>query len=234
MAEEALKLWMSLPADTRRLLLSNVWCGECRKSVTIVDYHAELRGVVVLQGFCGTCGHKVARVIDDLRPASEKRVSAKGAGIYFFDVWLYGDEDCTEKKKIIRRIQIPGSKSLFNFAKTIVAAFDFQFDHCFGFYDQLRDSRNCRKAFELFVDIDEEGRPGAKGVKKTRISQAFDGVREKLIMLFDYGDGWQFNVELKEIRKGDKGTTKPVVIESIGKAPVQYPPCEDEEKNKSG
>jgi len=50
-------------------------------------------------------------------------------------------------------------------------------------------------------------------------------------MLFDYGDDWQFNVALKEIRKGDKGTMKPVVLESIGKAPVQYPPCEDEVKN---
>ena len=66
MAEEALNLWMSLPADTRRLLLSNVWCGKCRKAVTIIDYHAELKDVVVLKGFCGTCGHKVARVIDDL------------------------------------------------------------------------------------------------------------------------------------------------------------------------
>ena len=130
---------------------------------------------------------------------------------------------------LFRSIQIPGSKSLFNLAKAIIAAFDFQFDHCFGFYDQLRDHRNCRKAFELFVDIGEEGRPGAKGVKKIKISQAFDRVGEKLIMLFDYGDGWQFNVELKEIRKGDKGTAKPVIIESVGKAPVQYPPYADEE-----
>jgi len=73
MAKEALELWQGLPADTRRMLLSNVWCGECRKAVTIVDYHAELKGVVVLQGFCGTCGHKVARVIDDLAPKKPKQ-----------------------------------------------------------------------------------------------------------------------------------------------------------------
>ncbi len=229
MVKEALELWQGLPVDTRRMLLSNVWCGECLKAVTIVDYHAELRGVVVLEGFCGICGHKVARVIDDLAPAPKKKAKATVSGLYIFDVWLYGDEHCAEEKKIIRRIQIPGSKSLYNFAKVIIDAFDFQFDHCFGFYDQLRDHRNCRKAFELFVDIGEEGSPGAKGIKKTKISQAFDKVGEKLIMLFDYGDGWQFNVELKEIHKGDKETTKPVVIESIGKAPVQYPPCEDDE-----
>lgn len=88
MAKEALELWQGLPADTRRMLLGNVWCGECRKAVTIVDgstlltidpeqcrrvdYHAELKGVVALQGFCGTCGHKVARVIDDLVPAPQR------------------------------------------------------------------------------------------------------------------------------------------------------------------
>ena len=67
-SKQAMDLWQTLPTDIRHILLSNVYCGECRKSVTIVDYHAELAGVVVLHGFCGTCGHKVARVIDDLRP----------------------------------------------------------------------------------------------------------------------------------------------------------------------
>ena len=43
MVNEALKLWIGLPADTRQMLLNNVWCGECRKAVTIVDYQAELR-----------------------------------------------------------------------------------------------------------------------------------------------------------------------------------------------
>ncbi|MEI8012017.1 MAG: hypothetical protein WCI27_05995 [Candidatus Omnitrophota bacterium] len=226
-SNEALKLWQTVPADIRQMLLSNVFCGQCRGSVTMVDYHAELHGVVVLQGFCGTCGHKVARVIDDLKPAPEKRVSAAGSGLYLFDVWLYGDEQCSDEKKIIRRIQIPGSKSLFNFAKTIIAAFDFQFDHCFGFYDHLKDKRNRKKVFELFVDLGEESSAQARGVKKIAVSQAFDAVGEKLIMLFDYGDGWQFNVELKEVSKGEKGVTKAVVLDSIGTAPLQYPPCEE-------
>jgi hypothetical protein len=36
MSKEALKLWIGLPADTRQMLLNNVWCGECQKAVTIV------------------------------------------------------------------------------------------------------------------------------------------------------------------------------------------------------
>jgi hypothetical protein len=60
-----------------------------------------------------------------------------------------------------------------------------------------------------------------------------------MIFLFDYGDGWQFFVELKEVRRAEAWDLKPVVLESIGKAPLQYPPCEDvpwldEESEPSG
>lgn len=67
-----------------------------------------------------------------------------------------------------------------------------------------------------------------KGVKKVKISQAFTHIGENLIFLFDYGDGWQFNVELKEIRNAKKWNLKPMILESIGKAPLQYLPCDDE------
>ena len=107
-------------------------------------------------------------------------------------------------------------------------AFDFEFDHCFGFYDTLKNRKNSKKMFELFVDIGEESRPQAKGVKKTKIAQVFKDIGEKMIFLFDYGDGWKFNVELLEIRTAPKGDLKPVILESIGKAPLQYLPCEDE------
>ena len=83
--------------------------------------------------------------------------------------------------RIIRKIQIAPTKTLYNFAKVI--------------------------------------------------TQAFTDVGEKMIFLFDYGDGWQFNVELLEIHNGQKGDLKPVILESIGKAPLQYPPCEEEVDN---
>ncbi|MBL7198016.1 MAG: hypothetical protein ISS47_07945, partial [Candidatus Omnitrophica bacterium] len=90
---------------------------------------------------------------------------------------------------------------------------------------------------ELFVDIGEEPLLAAsKGVKKVKISQAFKSPGEKLLFLFDYGDGWRFSIELQEITYIDKWNLEPVVLESIGKAPQQYPPCEEEfeeEKNES-
>lgn len=65
MTNEALKIWMGLPADIRSKILSNVWCSNCRTAVTICDYNAGFDGgVVVLRGFCSTCGHEVARVLE--------------------------------------------------------------------------------------------------------------------------------------------------------------------------
>jgi Plasmid pRiA4b ORF-3-like protein len=226
MAKEALKLWMGLPADSRNKILSNVWCPDCKGAATMCDYSVDFdRGLVVLRGFCATCGHKVARALEGCGESS-KKTPKYTIEYYIFNIWLYGDEKGTDEKKIIRKIQIAGTKSLYTFAKVITQAFGFYFDHCFGFYDTLKDRKNCKKAFELFVDLGEEPTSGAvKGVKKVKISQAFTHIGEKLIFLFDYGDGWQFNVELEEIRNTEKWDLKPVILKSIGKAPLQYPPC---------
>ena len=43
------------------------------------------------------------------------------------------------KPKLYRDIEIEGGKSLANLAEAIVTAFDFEFDHPFGFYSDLKD-----------------------------------------------------------------------------------------------
>lgn len=48
-----------------------------------------------------------------------------------------------------------------------------------------------------------------------------------MLFLFDYGDNWNFRVELKEIRKAIEGEKLPRVLNVIGKAPLQYPPIRD-------
>ena len=149
---------------------------------------------------------------------------------YIFDIWIAGRGGvCDSKDKVLRKIQIAGTKSLYNFARVITQAFGFYFDHCFGFYDNFQRYHDSKKAYELFVDIGEEpSKPWIKGVKKTKISQVFKNPGDKMLFLFDYGDCWYFAVELKEIRNAEKRDLKPVILESIGKAPMQYPPCEEE------
>ncbi len=160
-----------------------------------------------------------------------------GLKYYIFDIWIWGTGGVRDfKDKVLRKIQIAGTKTLYNFAKVIVNAFGFQFDHCFGFYDSFQKYHDSKKIYELFVDLGEErSRPWAKGVKNTKISQVFKNSGDRMHFLFDYGDCWHFAVELKGIKQAEKWDLKPAILESIGKAPEQYPPCEHEflgEENK--
>jgi hypothetical protein len=148
---------------------------------------------------------------------------------YIFDVQILEGGKDDAPGEVIRRIKIAGSRTLYQFARAITKAFGFYFDHPFGFYDTFGNLRDAKRAFELFVDIGEEPVPStAQGVRKTKVSAAFTAVGEKMLFLFDYGDEWRFTVELKEIRRAEKGESEPVVLECLGQAPEQYPIPEED------
>jgi hypothetical protein len=61
----AAKLWATVPTHVKKLLLSNVWCGNCSHEVTITDFAGTVvGGDVLLQGLCSECRGEVARVIE--------------------------------------------------------------------------------------------------------------------------------------------------------------------------
>ena len=54
------------------------------------------------------------------------------AGMHIFPVSL------NDRRSIRRDIEIESTKTLAGFAKAIVQAFDFDFDHAFGFYPETK------------------------------------------------------------------------------------------------
>jgi len=133
------------------------------------------------------------------------------------------------QKSIYRDIEIEPSKSLYRLAEAITNAFDFDFDHAFGFYSGLTPARLTRvdPRYELFADMGEVD-PGVLSVKKTKISQAFPAIGHTLLFLFDYGDEWRFRVSLKETGTKQPKVRYPRVVTIRGNAPPQYPdPDED-------
>ena len=63
--EPAARLWAAIPPDTRKILLSNVWCGKCGHAVTITNFSGVVRaGDLLLVGVCSDCRGDVARVIE--------------------------------------------------------------------------------------------------------------------------------------------------------------------------
>jgi hypothetical protein len=63
--KKALDIWES-KVTQKELILSNVWCGQCRSTCTIKDPVATIVGKsIVLNGDCATCSEKVARYIEE-------------------------------------------------------------------------------------------------------------------------------------------------------------------------
>ena len=129
--------------------------------------------------------------------------------------------------KTYRDIEIAAKASLYKLAEAIVTAFDFDFDHAFGYYSTLKGNYyDSVIKYELFADMGE-AEEGVQGVKKTAVATAFAADKTKLLFLFDYGDECRFVVERLASGVKAKGAKYPRVVKSIGEAPEQYPEVED-------
>ena len=137
-------------------------------------------------------------------------------------------------KKVVREIEAPENFSLYRFAEAIIGAYDFDFDHAFGFFSKISESGyfKSEKQYELFTDLIEEGEDleptGAESVKKTKIAEVWKNPGDKMLFLFDYGDNWLFTVELIGFGKKEAKTKYPRILKSAGKAPKQYPDYDGE------
>jgi hypothetical protein len=127
-----------------------------------------------------------------------------------------------------RDIELDSRKSLSDLAAAIVASFNFDFDHAFGFYTGRTDRTrmSALPKYELFVDMGE-GSDGALSVERTKASTAFPKIGHALTFLFDYGDNWEFKVELRGTGAKAAGVRYPRTVASHGKAPEQYPDEDD-------
>ena len=133
------------------------------------------------------------------------------------------------EKRTYRDIDIPENKSLYNLAQAIVAAFDFDFDHAFGFYSNLgRHYYDSRFRYELFADMEPGDQPKAGSVKRTKISRVFTELEQKMQFLFDYGDEWRFEIEVRDFALKTKGVKYPHILAAKGASPEQYPDWEDD------
>jgi hypothetical protein len=52
-------------------------------------------------------------------------------------------------------------------------------------------------------------------------------ISEKMEYVFDFGDNWQFTVELEEIQPQNPKFKKAKILEKHGESPEQYPSWED-------
>lgn len=134
-------------------------------------------------------------------------------------------------KEILREIEIKENASLYKLADAIVGVYDFDFDHAFGFFSKITENSyfDSERKYELFADMEDEGiePTGAGSVKKTKISEVWKSIDDKMLFLFDYGDNWLFVVELVGFGMAKPKTKYPRVVKKVGQAPEQYPDVEE-------
>lgn len=146
----------------------------------------------------------------------KKRIAKNNEKILTFKVSPYGESS------IARELALAENQTLYNLAEAIVDSFDFDFDHCFGFFSSFEKWFRAERAYELFKDVGEEGSPNARGVKKITIAETFS-LDKKLLFLFDYGDEWKFTVEFISKEESVYNRKYPFLISKTGKSPEQYP-----------
>lgn len=143
--------------------------------------------------------------------------------IFFIKATL---ENNKKTKSPYRIIEIKGEDSLYDLAEMITNSFDFDFDHAFGFYNNLSDFGSSDEGYELFADVGEEST--YPGVEKSYIYQVYTFLKKKFLFYFDYGDDWHFITELIEINEKVSKKKYPCICKKIGKSPEQYPEYDDE------
>jgi hypothetical protein len=132
-----------------------------------------------------------------------------------------------------RVIEIPKESSLELLAIAVLAAFEFDFTHAFGFYDNLRNWTKSDKRYEMFRDMESDQLiqmypyETGKSVRNTQVREVFDIKGKKMLFLYDYGDEWHFILQVKKFVTQDDNAEYPVLVESIGEAPSQYEFVED-------
>ena len=155
----------------------------------------------------------------ELKTAFRKANKNTSLGTFVLETSMLG------YKNISRTLAVPSNCSLYELAEAIITAYQFSFDHAFGFFSDVTEGSyfESERKYELFTDLIQEGEDleptGAESVRETMVSDAWHAIGEKMMMLFDYGDDWRF--EIKLVAFGEKKSAL-ILSNSVGKAPKQY------------
>ncbi|MDQ3749932.1 MAG: plasmid pRiA4b ORF-3 family protein [Acidobacteriota bacterium] len=132
-------------------------------------------------------------------------------GIFVFKVSL--------DKKIWRRIAISSNDVFDDLHDAIQDAFEFDNDHLYEFSFRNRFGITQRVVHPI---CEEEF-----STDKFKIENLPLRIGETMEYVFDFGDYWQFTVELEEIQPPNPKFKKAKILEKHGKSPEQYPSWED-------
>jgi len=123
-----------------------------------------------------------------------------------------------------RKIKLSYKHSLEDLHLSIQKAFDFDNDHLYAFF--MDGKKNSRNAYN-----------SSRGNEGPFTDEAILGnldlyTGQKILYYFDYGDSWEFAVQLLTIQEDELPIKKPSIIEIKGEAPSQYHYYEEDEEDE--
>ena len=113
-----------------------------------------------------------------------------------------------------RRIAIPGNLDMDWLSSVILNAFQFDHDHLYSFRYKNR--------FGLETEINHPYVEEPLFADEVAVQEVLRQPGMSMIFLYDFGDNWEFTVELERIDPVDPRLKKPKILEKHGKAPEQY------------
>ena len=133
------------------------------------------------------------------------------SGVYIFKVHL---------GKIWRRIAISSQMTLEEFSSLILQSVNFDYDHL----DMFRYKNQIGRT----VEISHPYADGSPSTNEVCIGDLPLKEGASMTYIFDFGDWWEFNIQLEKIDTNDLRTNYGAIVESKGSAPLQYPNWEED------
>ena len=134
------------------------------------------------------------------------------SGLYTFKVSL--------DPKIWRRIVISSQMVLADFSDLILEAFEFDSDHLDMFRYKNLNGRT--------VEISHPYAERSPSTDEVSIEDLNLREGTTLLYIFDFGDWWEFGIQLEKIDTNDLRSEYGAIVESKGDAPPQYPGWEED------
>ena len=120
-----------------------------------------------------------------------------------------------------RRIAIPAAQTLDAMASIILDAIAFSHDHLYRFSYLNR--------FGVLERINHPVLEDEPWTSEVKIGDLPLRVGQTMTYLYDFGDQWEFDVTLERIDPPDASIREPLILESHGESPEQYPRWDEEE-----
>jgi len=126
-------------------------------------------------------------------------------GIYKFKVMM---------GKVWRRIKIHGDMTLEDLTDTILESFDFDKDHLYSYYYE--------DLFGRTIEINSPNSYEEPFTTEKQIGEIPLSIGSSMKFIFDFGDYWEFQILLEDIKQRSEKLEYPIVIDEFGKSPEQY------------